>query len=79
MPISYVVVEKVDPRDITAPTRYFAQAKSNGDTNLREISKSISDMSTVSSIDISAALEGLLKVIPEELSKGKIVKPGQHS
>ena len=76
MPINYVLVEKGKPSDPTIPKKYYAQVKSNGDITLRELSEKIAEISTLSSIDIIAVLEGLLKMIPQELLNGNIVKLG---
>jgi predicted histone-like DNA-binding protein len=47
-----------------------------GVTDVRELVDRISDLSTVTSIDTLAVLEALLKVIPKELSNGRIVRLG---
>ena len=76
MPINYVLVEKGTPFDPAAPKKYYAQAKSKGETTLRELSEKMSDMSSLSSADVFAVLEAMLKTIPEELLNGNIVKLG---
>ena len=70
MPINYVLVERGKPGDATAPKKFYARAKSSGEMTLRELTKRIADISTVSSIDTKAVLEALLQVIPEELAGG---------
>ena len=76
MPINYVLVERGDPRDSSVPKKFYAQSRSRGEMTLRELSKRIADISTVSSIDTMAVLEALLQVIPEELTEGNIVRLG---
>ena len=76
MPINYILVERGDPRDFSLPKKIYAQSKSKGEVTLRELSKKISSISTVSSIDIMAVLEALLQIIPEELADSNIVRLG---
>lgn len=76
MPINYVVVERGNPGNPEAPTKFYGLAKSRGELTLRQLSKRIADISTVSSIDTMAVLEALLKVIPEELGNGNIIRLG---
>ena len=76
MSISYTVGERINPRDLSAPKKFYAFPKTNGEMTLRELSKRIADISTVSSIDTMAVLEALLQVIPEELAEGNIVRLG---
>ncbi|NLT50278.1 MAG: DNA-binding protein [Ignavibacteria bacterium] len=77
MAVQFKAVARVNPADRTKPPKFYAQAVSNGQMTLRQLAKRISDMSTVSSIDALAVLEGMLQVIPEELGNGKIVRLGE--
>ncbi len=76
MPIRYRVVPKKDPRDLTAPPRYYPTVVSSGRTDLRALAERIAKTSTVSTIDTMAMLEALLVVIPDELAHGRIVDLG---
>jgi predicted histone-like DNA-binding protein len=76
MPIEYSLVERGNPTKPTAPKRLFAVTKSTGDTTTRDLSKRISDMSTVSPVDVMAVLEALFQVLPGELTQGRIVRLG---
>jgi predicted histone-like DNA-binding protein len=76
MPVKFVVVGRPNPRDPKAPKKYYAQAKSNGEISLRELSGQISKRSTLSSIDVMAVLEALLEVLPERIGEGDIVRLG---
>ena len=76
MPIDYTVKERVDPRNPSAPRKLYAFNKTKGEMTLRQLSKRISDISTVSTIDTMAVLEALLQVIPEELADSNIVRLG---
>ena len=76
MPIEYSLVERGNPTKPAAPKRLFAVAKSTGDTTVRGLAKRISDISTVSTVDVMAVLEALFQVVPGELTEGRIVRCG---
>ena len=76
MAIKYSLMERNNPADTSIPRKIYAVNKSSGELSLRQLSKRIADMSTVSSIDTMAVLEALVQVIPEELSDGNIVRLG---
>lgn len=76
MPIEYSLVERGNPADASAPKKFYAAARSTGDTTVRGLAKRISDMSTVSPVDVMAVLEALFQVVPGELQEGRIVRCG---
>lgn len=76
MAIEFLVQQKANPGNPTAPRKFYATAKSTGDINLRELSERIAEISTVSSIDTLAVLEALVTVLPKYLLDGKIVRLG---
>lgn len=77
MAVHYSIIQRIKPGDPSAPRKFYALAKSSGEVTLRELSESISDISTVSSIDTLAVLESLISVIPKQLLKGRIVRLGE--
>ncbi len=76
MSTQFKVVAKRNPQDATAPPKYYPSVQSTGRLTLRQLARRISEFSTVSSADTMAVLEGLLTVIPVELSNGNIVELG---
>ena len=76
MSVKFNVVERGKPGDIEAPKKYYPSIQSSGRVTLRQISQTVSQMSTLSSADTMAVLEALLTVIPQELSRGNIVELG---
>ena len=76
MAIEYSLVARGNPAKPTAPKKFYAAAKSTGDTTVRGLAKRISDISTVSSVDVMAVLEALFQVVPGELADGRIVRCG---
>jgi len=76
MPIKYTVVDRKNPIKPTDPAKYYASVKISGHIDLRELAEYICDMTCLDSVDAMAAIEALLKVIPRELAKGKVVNLG---
>ena len=76
MTVKYNVVERVNPRDVEGPRKFYPSIQSSGRMSLRQLSSRISQMCTVSSPDTMAVLESLLTIIPQELSDGNIVELG---
>ena len=72
--IEFALRQKPNPRDLTAPRKYYAVTQYNGDLSLREIATWISRESTVSLMDTMAVLEGLVQVMPAFMLDGKIIK-----
>jgi len=76
MTVEYKVVERGNPANPSAPKKFYPLISSSGRTTMRQLAGRISQISTVSSTDTMAVLEGLLTIIPEELAKGNIVELG---
>lgn len=76
MAIRYALAERPNPRDMTAPRKFYAHAKSTGDINLKQLSKDISARSTVNSSDTLAVLDSLIQQLVKELEAGRIVRLG---
>ena len=76
MSVKFNVVERGNPQDLEAPKKFYPSIQSSGRMSLRQLSKRISQMCTVSSPDTMAVLESMLTVIPEELANGNIVELG---
>lgn len=76
MPIEYSLAERGNPAKPTAPKKFYAVARSQGDTTVRDIAGRINEMSTVSTIDVMAVLEAFFQTVPQELAAGHIVRFG---
>ena len=76
MSVEYNVVARKNPRDTTAPAKYYPSIVSTSEISLRQLSQKISSISTVSSVDTVAVLEAFLQVLPDELANGNIVRLG---
>ena len=77
MSVEYIVVPYKIPSRPEDPVTYYPRLQAVGEINIREIAKEISSISTVSSVDTIAVLEGLLEIIPKHISNGEIVKLGE--
>ena len=77
MAVSYVLVERGNPGNLSAPKKFYAQAKSSGELTLRKLSKEIaSGSTTVSDTDVLAVLNDLTKILCKHLENGEIVRFG---
>jgi predicted histone-like DNA-binding protein len=74
--INYVIKQRVNPRELEAARKFYAIAQSQGSVDLRQLATRISRESTISMMDTTAVLEGLLQVVPDLLIDGRIVKLG---
>jgi predicted histone-like DNA-binding protein len=76
MSIKFNIVERGRPGNSAAPKKYYPSIQSSGRVSLRQLAKRASDMSTLSTPDMMAAIEALLTIIPQELADGNIVELG---
>ena len=77
MPVKYSVSEKGNPANPSAPKKFYATAKSDGEVTFRSLSKEISAGSTtVSDTDVLAVLNELSKALSRHLADGKIIRFG---
>jgi len=76
MAVKFTVTERNNPFQSQEPKKWYALAKSAGDTTLRTLGKEIAARSTVSPADTQAVLVALTEVLVEHLAEGKIVRLG---
>jgi predicted histone-like DNA-binding protein len=76
MTVKFNIVEKANPSDREAPKKFYPSITSSGRISVRELAERASQMSTLSTTDMVAAIESLLTIIPDELAKGNIVELG---
>ena len=76
MTVKYTVVARGDPRDPSAPEKYYPLVKSMGEIALQDLAERAAEISTLSSVDLAAAVEAILTIIPRELAEGNIVRLG---
>jgi predicted histone-like DNA-binding protein len=76
MALKFKAVARPNPQDRTAPSKFYAQVINNGQVQQRELATDIAEISTVSTIDTLANIEGFIKIVPKKLADGKSVKLG---
>src|SRR5512147_2647747 len=76
MSIKFNVVERGRPGHAGAPKKYYPSIQSTGRVSMRQLAERASDMSTLSTADMMAAIEALLTIIPNELAQGNIAERG---
>ncbi|WP_298262438.1 HU family DNA-binding protein [uncultured Lutibacter sp.] len=74
--IKFSLRGKVNPQNLLEENKLFPIKQAQETLTLRDFGKRISRESTVSMMDTMAVLEGLLQIIPDEISNGKIIKLG---
>lgn len=74
--VTYSVVPRINPREKNDPPKYYAQAQSSGDVNIREMSERIEKTCTVTKADVHAVLISMEDVIIDALKAGEIVRLG---
>ena len=76
MSVNYNAVPRKNPGDPDATPKYYPSVVKSGDIKMRALAKRIAEISTVSTVDTMAVLEGLLTVLPQELADGNVVRLG---
>jgi predicted histone-like DNA-binding protein len=76
MAVKYTVVARGNPQDAAAPKKYYPQIKSTGKLTIRDLASQAAEISTFSSVDMVAAIEAFLTIIPGALAAGNIVNLG---
>ena len=76
MAVNYKPVPKKNPSKQDEPAKFYPSVVSSGEMTIRQLAQQISAISTVSTADTVAVLEGFLEVVPRALADGKIVRMG---
>lgn len=77
MSIKFNVVERGNPSNREAPKKFYPSIQSSGRVTTRELAEMAAQRSTLSKMDMMAAIESFLEIIPEQLAKGNIVELGE--
>ena len=76
MTVKFNILERGRPGHSNVPKKYYPSIQSTGRVSMRQLAERASDMSTLSTPDMMAAIESLLVIIPDELAHGNIVELG---
>ena len=74
--VTYSVVPRINPREKNDPPKYYAQAQSRDDVNIREMAERIQSTCTVTKADVYAVLVSLEDVVKDAIENGEIVRLG---
>ncbi len=77
MGILYKPLARKNPRDFSAPEKFYAGVVANGATDLETMAELISSQCTVTETDCVAVLNILEESIIRELKQGRIVRLGR--
>ncbi|WP_321376023.1 HU family DNA-binding protein [uncultured Draconibacterium sp.] len=75
--LKYKLIQKSNPRDLTAPKKFYASHASSGRKTIKTISRDIEDKSSLSRGDIGNVLDNLVDQIPKYLLDGQSVSLGE--
>jgi len=76
MTVKFNIVERGNPSNREAPKKFYPSIQSTGRVSTREMAEMAAQRSTLSTMDMMAAIESFLTIIPEQLAKGNIVELG---
>jgi predicted histone-like DNA-binding protein len=76
MTVKFNIVERGNPAHPETPKKYYPSIQSSGRVTTRELAEMAAERSTLSTMDMMAAIEGFLAIIPQQLAKGNIVELG---
>ena len=74
--LKFKTLQKVNPRDLSAPKKHYATAVNSGVIDFEELSEYVSDQSTMSEADCYGVLKALESTIIREMRKGKSIRLG---
>ena len=67
MTVKYNIVERANPTNRAAPKKFYASIRSSGRVTTRELAERAAQMSTLTTVDVMAAIESFLAIVPAEL------------
>jgi len=74
MSVRFRAVERVNPRDLTLPNKYYPQIINGDDVTFDELAELISKVSSLNYGDVLGALGTLIEVIQMQLKHGRQVR-----
>jgi predicted histone-like DNA-binding protein len=77
MSVKYNIVERGNPSNREAPKKFYPSIQSTGRVTTREMAEMAAQRSTLSTMDMMAAIESFLAIVPEQLAKGNIIELGE--
>ncbi len=75
--MKFNVIQRVNPRDLAAPRKYYAVSNAVGNMNIRRVSKRIARETALSTSEVMATIESFIMVIPDLLIEDQTVTLGE--
>ncbi len=76
MTVKFTTIERPNPQDLTAPKKHYPQIQHSGRVTVQRLAERAAEISTLSPVDVAAAIEAFLVIVPDELADGNIVSLG---
>jgi predicted histone-like DNA-binding protein len=77
MSVKFNIVERGNPGNREAAKKFYPSVQSSGRVTTRELAEMAAERSTLSTMDMMAAIESFLAIVPQQLAKGNIVELGE--
>lgn len=77
MSVKFNIVERGNPSNREALKKFYPSIQSSGRVTARDLAEMAAQRSTLSTMDMMAAIESFLAIIPEQLARGNIVELGE--
>jgi len=77
MAIKYKLVSKKNPRDLEAPSKFYASSVTTRKINIDQLSENIARASTVARSDVYAVIVALIDESLHELASGSLINLGK--
>ncbi len=74
MSVKFKAVERVNPRDLTLPKKFYAKLESGDDVSFEELADLISKVSNLNYGEVTGALGTLIEIIEIQLRHGRPVR-----
>lgn len=75
--MKFNVIQRVNPRDLAAPRKFYAVSNAVGNMDIRRVSKRIARETALSTSEVMATIESFIMVIPDLLIEGQTVTLGE--
>ena len=75
--MKFNIIQRVNPRDLAAPRKFYAVSNSVGNMDIRRVSKRIARETALSTSEVMATIESFIMVIPDLLIEGQTVTLGE--
>ncbi len=75
--LKYNIIQRRDPRDQSAPPKFYATLKRVQNIDLDYIANELAEKSAITKGDVMSIITNLMDLIPKELSMGRTINLGK--